>query len=37
MFAAIVIVIFIIFLITISLWTGVFPGTHLTSNPAVQP
>jgi hypothetical protein len=37
MFAAIVVVIFVIFLLAIVLWTGVFPGPHLTSNPRVQP
>jgi hypothetical protein len=37
MFAAIVIVIFVVFLLAITFWTGVFPGPHLTSNPNSPP
>jgi hypothetical protein len=37
MFAAIVLVIFVVFLLIISFWTGVFPGPHLTSNPTAPP
>ena len=37
MFAAIVIEIFVIFLLAITFWTGVFPGPHLTSNPSSPP
>lgn len=34
MFAAIVIVIFAIFLLTLTFWNVLFPDVHLTSNPA---
>jgi hypothetical protein len=33
MFAAILIVIFAIFLLSIVFWDQLFPGPHLTSNP----
>lgn len=37
MFAAIVVVIFMVFLVAIMFWTGVYPGPHLTSSPNPQP
>ena len=33
MFASIVIVIFVVFLLAIVLWNSIFPGPHLTGNP----
>lgn len=33
MFAAVLIVIFAIFLLTLTVWTVLFPDVHLTSNP----
>jgi len=36
-FGAIVIVIFVVLLLAIVFWTGVFTGPHLTSNPSSPP
>jgi hypothetical protein len=33
MFAAILVVIFLIFVLALVFWNQVFPGPHLTSNP----